>query len=227
MSKIVLTLLIIFAFTGNIISQETELDFTIGYQKHDKRFNADPEFVIDPGAWGTYYVSFNANKTIPVLDMLALKVGVGYAKEINTYSTPYDHCYFNKPGEGCPFIGANIDRYVIDLIRATIAPKIKFTKKLSLNFNTIPQFNFRKSVTGYGHRSGVMFELYSIEFNPELELAIGKTNIGLGYRLYQLKTIDPILLYGNNFLEKTPGYLDRNFDSYNPTKVIVTVGFDL
>lgn len=224
MSKMIFTLLILFTITGKIISQKTEVELLMGYQKHDKRFyghfseeNAEKE-----GNWGTSYWGFNVNRNILQLEKFDLRIGLGYARETNTYSTPYDHC-FDNPDQPCFDALIFIGKYSVDMIFASITPKLNLIKNLDLGLNMFPQFYFYKKVNGV--TSDFNFGLYSLEFIPELEYNIGSLNIGLGFRVFQFKTIDEVYIYGNEFLTKNPGYLEKKFDTYNPTKFILAAGY--
>ena len=224
MSKVIFTLLILLTYTSKIISQKTEIELLFGYQKHDKRFyghlsveNAERE-----GNWGTSYWGFHVNRNIQ-LDKFNMGIGLGYAREINTYSTPYDHCFDRPPNHPCNDALTWIDKYSIDMVFVSITPKINLTKNFDLNMSMFPQFYFYKKVNGFV--SDFNFGLYSIEFVPELEYNFRSLNIGLGFRLFQFKTIDQVYLYGNEFITKNPGYLEKKFDTYNPTKLILAVGY--
>lgn len=221
------TLFIVFIITSKIISQKTEVELLFGYQKHDKRFfgiseeNAEKE-----GNWGTSYFGFNVNRNILQSGKFRIKIGLGYARETNTYLTPYDHC-FDRPNQPCSEVLTWIDKYSIDMILASFTPQLNLTKHFDLSMSMFPELYFYKEVNGFVKVSDFNFGLYSLEFNPVLEYNIGSLNIGLGFRLFQFKTIDKVYLYGNNFITKNPGYLEKKFDTHNPTKLILTAGYKI
>lgn len=178
------------------------------------------------GLWGTRYWGFKINRTLHQTEKLIGQIGFGYARETNTYLTPYNHC-FDHPDQPCTKVLKYIDAYSIDLIQTSWTSKYFLSDRFSLNLNVLPQFHFHKKVVGYGTTSDFIFGLYSIEVDPEIEFNAGNIGIALGYRLFQFKTIDKVYLYGNNFLSRNPGYLDRNFDTYNPMKVTLSVCYAL
>ncbi len=227
MKKLIFTLLVLFTITGKILSQNTEVEFLFGYQKHDKRFFrvSGVNTEIDEN-WGTTYLGININKNVFQSGKIKFDVGAGYGREINTFKTPYYHC-FDNPDQPCSEVLAFIDRYSIDMLFVLFIPKINLGKNLHLNMSMVPQFYFLKNVHGYGKTSDFDLGLYSIEFNPELEYSINKINIGIGYRLFQLKAVDKVYLYKDDFLAKNPGYLEKSFDTYNPTKLILSVGYKI
>jgi|SRR5688572_13107463 len=227
MKKLLFVLIIAFTIASKLFSQHTEVELLFGYQKHDKRFfrSSAPDSE-KPETWGTTYLGITVDKNMLQSGKFRLGLGLGYARETNTIKTPYDHC-FDRPGGVCNNALAWIDQYSIDMILVPITPKWHLAKNIDVNMSVIPQFYFFKKVQGFGTTSDFKPGLYSIEFNPELEYSIGNVNIGLGFRLFQLKTIDKVYLYGNNFLTANPGYLDRTFDTHNPTKIILSVGYQI
>lgn len=229
MKKLIVLISFFVTILSDAVSQNNfnwEAKIFFGYQKHDKRFfGISEENAKKEGDWGTSQYGINFNKTFYKRDLIAIQAGLGYARETNTYLTPYDHCCFNRPGAPCTMELSWIDRYDIDLIQTSINVKFKMIPHLYFNLGIISQFNFHKKVGGFEEIADFMFDLYSIEFNPGIECNFGRLNLNLGYRLFQLKTIDKVYIYGNNFLSQNPGYLDRTFDTYNPTKLLLSIGF--
>jgi len=225
MKKLIFTLLIPITIVGCILSQNTEVELLFGYQKHDKRFARIYEGLNDNvGMWGTSFWGLKVNKNLLQKGNFRFNVGLGYARETNTYKSPYDHCY-GSPGEPCNLALHFIGTYSIDLVLTSLTPGIRLTKNLELSMGIVPQFNFYKKVNGYSLTSGFDFGLYSLEFNPELEYSFGHLNMGLGFRVFQLKTIDKVYLYSHNFLTENPGYLEKTFDTYNPTKITLSMAY--
>ena len=230
MNKLILPLLLICIITCTLNAQKYEAELILGFSESDKRFwGDDNDFGGKEGFSGTSYLGFRINRNFLQSEKYTLQVGLGYARETNTYSTPYDHC-FDNPGQPCTEILLFIDKYSIDLLQTSFTAKYKLTRDFGLNIDLIPQFYFHKEVTGYGgylKTSDVAFGLYSIEIIPKIEYQFDRFYMTLGYRLFQFKTIDNVYLYGYNFLMENPGYLDRTFDTYNPIKFILTAGIVL
>lgn len=230
MNKLILPLLLICIITCELNAQKYEAELILGYQESDRRFwGDDSDFVGKEGFSGTSYLGFRVNRNLHQSEKYSLQVGLGYARETNTYSTPYDHC-FDNPGAPCTEILLLIDNYSIDLLQTSFAAKYQLTRDFGLNIDLIPQFYFHKEVSGYkgyNKTSDGTFGLYTIEIVPKIEYQFDRFYMTLGYRLFQFKTIDNVYLYGGDFLMENPGYLDRAFDTYNPIKFILTAGIVL
>lgn len=227
MKKPIFTFAILVAIHSLMFSQNTEVELLFGYQEHDKRFSRIYEGINDnEGNWGTSYLGFAINRNILQSGKFRFNVGLGYARETNTYLTPYDHC-FDRPGQPCSEALTFIDRYSIDMVLASFTPKFKLAKNLDMSMSIVPEFYFYKKVNGFGVTSDFDLGLYAIEFIPELEYRVGNMNIGLGLRIFQMKAIDKVYLYGNKFLTENPGYLNRTFDTYNPTKLVLSLAYQI
>ncbi len=221
--------LVIVALNGLLhnLNAQTSHDITLeviyGYQKHDKRFFGNP-LENRQGLWGTSYFGLRAAKKIFKRGAFAIKSGVGYAREINTYSNPYDLC-FDRPGQPCPYVLARIKNYRIDMVQTPLIVEARLLSKLRLELAFVPHFDIYKKVTGHGETAGFTFDLYSLELIPALAYNIRRFSLGLGFRMHQWKVIDQVYSYGNNFLRSNPGYLNKTFDTHNPTKLVLSVGY--
>ena len=94
--------------------KKLEIEVIYGTQASDKRFYHPIEGITQKD-WGTIY--YGLRLTAPIIEKKAFKIrgGLGYTREINTFSTPYNLC-LDRPGESCPYILAYLDRYQIDLV---------------------------------------------------------------------------------------------------------------
>lgn len=202
-----------------------EFETIYGYQENDTRFFGLPDENTEAG-WGTSFVGLRINKKIIQKSIFSIQAGIGYAREVNTYSTPYDQC-FDRPGEACQLNLPWIDKYSIDLIQAPLMLNMQIISGLSLNCELTPQFDFFKKVVGSGSTSDFGVNLYSIEVIPKIEYNFQKLSFNVGFRCLQIKKIDSVYLYGGNFLEANPGYLEKSFDTFNPSKIVLSVGYKI
>lgn len=219
------TLSLLTVFATHLIAQQNsafEVKTFFAWQQHDKRFFGERE----DKSIGTTQYGISINKTIAAWKRLSLQAGAGYARETNTYQTPYNHC-FDNPGAPCTEVLAFIDKYHIDLLQTPVTLRYQLLQRFYLSFSLVPQVYFYKQVKGFVDVSQFKAGLYSIEYNPGIGYTAGRLHFNLGFRLFQLKTIDKVYLYGNNFLSKHPGYEDRLFDTHNPLKLMLGVGWRL
>lgn len=229
MHKFYLILLLLFSSSNIIFSQNTTLKVIYSLQEHDKRFfgNSGP-IEYQKRDWGTHYYGFSIHKDILSTNYLKLQLGLGYGVEVITYHSPYNHCYFNPPGEECSLDLKWIRDYSIDLIPISFTPKYLITQTLNFNFDIKTQFHFYKEVTGGGTRSAAFkVGLYSIELNPEFEYLFGQASIALGYRIAQYKITDPVFMPRNALLPPNSNPQSQKNHTYNPTKLILSFSYRL
>lgn len=224
-SIIYLFLMVTFSFAQN--ESGLEIEIMSGIQKNDKRFWGPPSYQDRQRDWGTYQFGFRLNKYWRKDHPLYFKTGIGLAQEIRTYRQPFDHC-FPTPGGACTRVLLTLDSYQIFMLQTPIQVKYEFLEGYSLGFMVLPLFDYYKSVKTFNRAiSHFKLGLYSIEFSPTFDIHIRRWTVGVGYRLYELKRVDRVYLYGGNFTRENPNYLDQIFDSHNPTKWFLTVGFQL
>jgi hypothetical protein len=231
MKKLFLVFLFIapFVMIDSIAQNQSKLkiDVTFGFQEHDKRFWGNDFFQEEQNDWGTYQLGINLNRNILQKGKFSITAGLGLGQEVRNYQQPFDHC-FDNPNSPCDEALRWIENYQIYLFQAPIQLNYNAWSNFDFGLLILTQFDYFKQVkSGNIKVSDFNVDLYSIEFSPTIGTNIGRWNINLGYRLFQFKTIDKVFLYGNNFLTKDPDYLDKTFDTFNPTKLFLTVGFKL
>lgn len=222
---LILVLFTIVFLTKGFSQKESKFDIEIsfGYQEYDKRFwGTNSE-----NGWGDVDFGIRINKHWRKNQRFSFKTGIGWGQEIRTHRQAFDHC-FDDPGGFCTRILRYVDNYQILVLQTPIQLKYDIASDLNLGFLILPNFDvFKRVQSGDFVVSDFRLGVYSIEFSPTVNVEIGNWELGLGYRIYQLKTIDPVYLYGGNFLRKNPGYLEKIFDNNNPFKLFFTLNYRL
>ena len=220
----------LFIFTSFCFSQNKanlDVEVLFGIQKNDKRFWGQSAYQDQQKGWGTYHFGIRVNNHWRKDQKVSFKTGIGFSQELRTYRQPFDHC-FDTPGEPCTEILMTLDNYQIYMVQTPIQLKYEFIEDFSLGFLVMPQFDYFKVVRANDIPfSDFKIGLYSIEFSPTVDMNMGKWMVSLGYRLFDLKRVDNVYLYGGNFTRENPDYLDQTFDDFNPNKWFLTLGFKL
>ena len=208
--KNILFLLLFLFCTSTGSTQTTDKDWLIsmdfGIQEHDKRLYHWPRFPRErllartPENYGTYQIGISISKKVIDHHRFSVYAGVGLSTEVATFFRPFDHLYGIEFGD---YILLYTDRYYQNLLQLPLKTKFRFLGKLNATLDILPQFNFftiADNTKGIpyakkGFFSWWQFGLYSIELNPGLEYSIGKFNLGIKYRAFQTKKIDPILFF--------------------------------
>jgi hypothetical protein len=150
--------------------------------------------------------------------------GISISAEIATFERPFDHNYFtHKSTEDLRWT----DSYFKNIIQMPIAVQYKIHRKYSLRAEMLPQINlltlakhssFDKTYSKFDPG------FYSAEFNAGANYAISKRiSLGISYRAFQIKKIDKILF---NDIVRDPRK-EEKFETYNPFKMWLTVGYRL
>ena len=67
------------------------------------------------------------------------------------------------------------------------------------------------------------FNFYSLEINPGILFRVKRLNLGIQYRITQIKRIDKILF--NNLIQDPR--TDQKFELFNPFKLWFSIGYQL
>ncbi len=155
--------------------------------------------------------------------------GIGYAKKINKFSRPYDHC-FDLDGDFCTDVIRRIEEYRIDLVQLPFQGKIFFLRNLAFTANVIPEFSFRKVANPASQNvRDTHLEFYALEINPGLSFETRRFSAGFAIRAFQLKKIDRVLFIPELYdLDHTrEARLSQKNETYNPFKLSLMVGYKL
>ena len=154
-------------------------------------------------------------------------VGLGYAKKINRFSRPFDHCFNVPPGEGCSDFFVVLQEYRIHLAQIPLQAKFYVFNGLALNMSVIPEFSFRKNADEIKQTK---LDFYTLEINPGISYETNRFTFGLYTRIFQLKRIDRVLFPGDVYGPLMPDPYPESFDrleTYNPFKGLLMVGYKL
>ncbi len=217
-----LTILCFVMLCANAIAQKglqgkLELTTSIGFQVHDKRFFSGN----DKGSGlGTHTTGYGLRTNLIASKRFRLKLGAGIVAEVNTYRKGFDHC-FPTPGAACDEKLSYIDQYYVVSSNIPVSLDFAISPHFSFVMDVLPQFSFYKTVlaTDDDRYSKAKLEFYTIECIPGIQFRRKWLAVSLGVRAAQFKAIDPVYLYGYNFLMDNPGYLDRAGDFKNPFKI--------
>ena len=227
MKKIKLLLFLLSAIATNAVSQESthwEFDLNFGYQFHLNK-NGDKFIKLhDDQDEGIYQYGISIKRDLIRSGNFNLLAGIGYSKERVLPRIEVNHCYEYE--ELCPYVLITKRYYAVDLLQLPIKLEYLITQHLSVNLDIFNNIRFHQNFSTK-ESPKYLFELHSIEFYPELEYKFKRINIGLGYRLLNLKRIDPIYVYEYDVLQDNPEYYDKFFETYNPTKLLLSIGFRL
>ena len=200
------------------------LTLDYGLQAHDKRlFDFPPrESVLErqPETFGTHQFGIKLERKIAEKGKLNFYAGGGLSTELATFERPFDHNYGKKGGTD---ILRWTDRYCQFLMQFPLNGTYHLTDHFRFSMEILPQLNFHTIAdhsTGKSY-SWWRFDLYSVEFNPGIEYTISRMAFSLRYRAFQVKKIDRILF---NHILRDPR-TDQTFETYNPFKMWLSVGY--
>jgi hypothetical protein len=153
-----------------------------------------------------------------------LKFGMGMLFVIRKYdmTRPYDHCYFNRPGEPCDFVLAHVDKYSYKTIEIPLSIDTKLLERGKLivfgggAYRTA--FVYNASYHSYYPSTGTKNETHSFErFSTSINFQVSlhyklsdKVNLNAEpfARIRCRQRNDKILM------EQTPGWQSSSFDSF-------------
>src|SRR5688572_24269397 len=130
-------------------SQKSNIEVLFGYQKHDKRFSSTAAGVDGlAGVWGTRYSGIMYKRQIYKSGNFEFIAGIGYARETNTFPTPYNHCFDNL-GEPCSEVLLWIDKYSIDMLPFSFGSEYHFNQRFTFRDRKSTRLNSSHSQTSY------------------------------------------------------------------------------
>lgn len=197
-----------------------------GLQAHDKRlFDFPPrEYVLErqPETFGTHQFGIRLEKKVAHKGKLHFHAGVGLNTELATFERPFDYTYKK---DGITRVLRWTDRYYQFLMQLPLNGTYQLNDHFGFSLGVLPQLNF---LTIADHTTGESyswwrFDLYSVEFNPGIEYTNSRLVFSLKYRAFQVKKIDRILF---NHIVRDPR-TDQAFETYNPFKIWISVGYKL
>ena len=232
--KILLLITIPFCTTLSVFCQEDSLKwlvmYSLSHEANDTRLYdfENKDFPLrDENEIGVITHSLSISRKVFSANSFEAYAGIGYAKKINRFSRPYDHCFTNEPGGGCYNFLVYLEDYRIDIVQLPLQAKIFLLDKWTINLNIIPEFSFRKTANGVGD---VKFDFYTIECNPGISYESKRFSFGVSSRVFQFKRIDRVLfpsfVYGPLMKEPYPEFLET-YETYNPFKLSLMIGYKL
>ena len=239
-----LTILFFIAFfvLDSMVGQDTisfrnshKLIFSIdfGIQKHDKRLYHWPKnsaisiLAKTPKDYGTHQWSISLLKKIGNLRNIEVQGGLGVSRELATFYRPFNQNYGLK-------FGSYVIRYTDRFSQVLFQTPIKFGYNLfggaqmAFNVGLLPQFNFFTKANhstdeiNYQPYTWWGFHFYSVEINPEIEFSLWRLHFSIKYRFFQFKKIDPIL-----FWTTSTYVIEKKYETYNPFKLWLSIGYEL
>ena len=175
-----------------------------------------------------YEYNIVLQKTVVHLESLETYIGIGFSSSVNTFSRPFNHSAIN--GGNDQYLRF-LKRYNINKLTFPISNTFSLNKKQSLflNFNILPSISFRKSIKYPTAR----YTKWEVEFNSlELYPGIGvklssRMQLAAHYRWVYVYKLDEVIFNYLLFNQKDPEFLRKEYDTYNPVKVWVTVSYAL
>jgi len=170
--------------------------------------------------WGTWQYGISIYKQVLDWNNIQLEAGLGYSLEHLTYLRSVNHCFLRQ-SVFCPAINILNRNYEIHLARIPVIATFRLTNKLKTEILFLPLIDlYRKLKYDSGETLGEKktIDFYSFEVNPGIKYQWNRINIGLHYRIYQIKKIDPIIFFPSG---------DNEFEDYNPLKFWFSVGYRL
>lgn len=221
------------SFGQEITDTKWTMSIDFGLQKHDKRLFGFPPF---PAAhllekhsenFGTYQLGISVTRKIFYKGRLKIYVGGGLSSELSTFTRPFDQDYGHEIKRDILIM---TDRYYQNLLQLPIRTKLSVFKHLGLSLEMLPQFNFlAKADLDHSFFNGSefswwKFDFYSVEVNPGLSFELGRFELDLNYRAFQVKKIDRILFSISTLNDPR---IDQIYETYNPVKLWFSVGYKL
>lgn len=138
-----------------------------------------------------------------------LNFGLNYVRRQYEMIVPYNHCYFLKPGEGCAYFLAHVDKYGYKTMEIPLGINKYLISKdkweLYINVNAITAFDFQSFYNPYLPKSGTKTKKGINFFSGSLTSSVGlaynitdkiKINMEPFIRVAHTQRIDPILTTG-------------------------------
>lgn len=201
-----------------------EISIISGYQIGLNKSNEEFFSIASKYDQGVHQIGFNLKKKIISKEKMSIQVGIGNSIERIASRIEVNHCYgFTN----CFAVYISKRGYTVSLLEFPLNLNYSLISKLKLSLAIIPQFSFYRNETVNDSFSKFRFNMHSIESYAGLGYSFNKININLGYRLLNLKTIDPIFALGNDFIESQQNYYNQKIDLYNPAKFRLSFGIEI
>ena len=234
-----ITSLLFFAFLshGPVLCQgflkNTFVTGGIALSGQDRRlfyFHHPEEFIEGEKSKVDYEYNLLLQKNIFTYKRFQANIGAGYSEHNSTFPRPFD---FSVLGGGLTRELRVIKRYTINKLIMPVSGSIflSSSKKISLNFTVVPAVSFRKSakdVVKEKRETKWELEWNGLELYPGLGMRINKRMcLTANYRLYYIYKLDEVIFNHILFYQINPEFLNKKYDTYNPFKIWVTVGYRL
>jgi len=224
MKKFLFFLLLI-SLSNQAYSQEDykwEFSISNGYQLGLNKVNEEFFSISGNKDQGVHQIGFYLKREILKQGKFSIYAGIGNSIERVASRIEINHCYgFTN----CFGIYTTRKGYTVSLLEIPISIKYTMMPKLKLGLGIIPQFRWYQNEVANDSFSKFNFGLHAIENYLSVEYTLNKVNIDLGYRILNMRTINPIYSLGNEFIENSQDYYNQSLDFYNPVKLKLSIGF--
>ena len=223
MYRFIFILLFVLSFYSAFPQKDSKWNVEILYAREEpdtRNWNTwesenNPRAGIELMGWLIKYQGISAN-------WINVRLGVGYALETHTYRKHYDHKYlYNSFYDDYRLF----DTYNLDLLLTELEIDVPIIAGFAFSTSAQPQIVFQKHVhPNRGHNPKYLFELYRMEIMTGLGYQTGLFRFELSYRLAQWKPLDETLPPRGAFVRDNPGFLEQDYDRFNPNKWQLGVG---
>ncbi len=205
-----------------------EVTYFFGLQKQDKRFYVDFDETNSDKEWDTYHYGFNVRKSIVEKNRIQLKMGIGLSQEVNNSMTRnYIGPTIQAQAQDICTFGEIIDseRFSTFYVQTPVTLQFHYTKRLGISLDMQPLFSLRQKISGSLINPMLKNGFRGIECVPSASYFFGKMSLSLGIRAWQWRKIDQEYSLRQDFLDENPIYEKLNYDSFNPTKLMLMFGY--
>ena len=232
MKKITTSLFLFLFFISSVVGQSITKPFYFSvslasepyddriYGFRDEHVNAIRQKNLEQPPKPTRFLKMEIGYDFFTGSKLQLEVGLGMAKEWNTYYRSYDHCEIKSP---CTYDLRYLDSYRYSLVSLNVNPKYQVIGRnnwkvlLGCNFLPSTRFNSKYQDPSHGERIFKKVDFFSLELNPNLNFRYRQYEVGFYYRLWQVKKVDRVI----HTKVTTLGHpvLEEDFEKRNRTKI--------
>ena len=226
--RILITICLIYSFTSIALSQDInhlykwQIQNFFAYEKHDKRLyewrNQHVLLNRHPEEWGTYWFGISINRNFLQNDYFKLKGGITIALEKQTFERPYQPAYLYTNTFNSIYYTYN---YKLLHLQLPLSYELKLFKGLYIEARLVNTFSLFK-IPSADHKRFTLkgIDYYSTAFHPGIKYYFKRFGLGIDYRIYQYKKIDPVI-YTILFRATIPPdpRLDIKYEKFNPTHI--------
>lgn len=231
----VFSLTFLFSVFGKVISQgigkEIQLSFGVAIQPQDRRLFDYPlsdDIISREESKFDFHYDIELERKILGSKKFTINSGFGYSLLISKFSRPFLPTYFPHRLTFSPKV---IKRYCIHRLLISTTLQYDWLKKsndeniISIIFPIKVNMDFNKSIRGLPgnfNEDKWKFEFYNFEIFSGVRYKLGKVNIDITYRVFNLQAIDPVIF---NYLlfDYRPAFLDKKNELLNLPNIVVNI----